>query len=473
MAGSRDLQEALDADNDLALKLDSSCSIDTARHAPAEPSMHRPCRRFADPSLALTAGKIYRPLSHTGPLTQTSRGPLHAGAMWKGTQRSGRACYDVQITFLDTELERGYAAGLLKIKGLTPALAELTTFFEAEIIGTTHGFITGKWSASEAEDLKHWSRFPAFRTHLARSKNAAKPELTYSSFDRPQLFMRFKERFPVSECETKYDDHDLSGASFEGFYYVCMDLSRPIVAPALSRSMSNTSAPRSPPTRPGPLDVRALDVQPRADAETLARSAPAHISPIAHTMASSVRANSQTRPTVRRRRSSVTTDSYAAVVRGLVSPSIANVELEEEEVVPECEQDRKADESCSSPAQLRTQASEPPATGLGLTGVSSPQEIPPSPRSRRTSQPRTLSADRARPLSFGPISPSPLTGYEGIWSHARMTGFYHHSSSEPYQELDLRYCGDRAMQEEQEKQMVLATPMRACNRMGSSAFQVL
>lgn len=39
----------------------------------------------------------------------------------------------------------------------------LTTFFEGEIIGEKHSFLTRKWDASEEVDRKHWSRFPAFQ----------------------------------------------------------------------------------------------------------------------------------------------------------------------------------------------------------------------------------------------------------------------------------------------------------------------
>lgn len=39
----------------------------------------------------------------------------------------------------------------------------LTTYFEAEIIGRRHTFTTGKWGASEVDDLKHWVRARGWR----------------------------------------------------------------------------------------------------------------------------------------------------------------------------------------------------------------------------------------------------------------------------------------------------------------------
>jgi len=56
------------------------------------------------------------------------------------------------------DLQGSYLCGDLMIKGLTEQYPELTTFFEAEIIGVHHAFITGKWEASEKVDLQHWVR---------------------------------------------------------------------------------------------------------------------------------------------------------------------------------------------------------------------------------------------------------------------------------------------------------------------------
>ena len=47
----------------------------------------------------------------------------------------------------------------------------LTTFFEGEIIGDKHPFLTRKWDASEEVDRKHWGRFPAFQK-FAKSFNS-------------------------------------------------------------------------------------------------------------------------------------------------------------------------------------------------------------------------------------------------------------------------------------------------------------
>ena len=46
--------------------------------------------------------------------------------------------------------------GYLHIKGLTEDYPELTTFFEAEIIGRKHSFLTKKWDANDNIDIQHW-----------------------------------------------------------------------------------------------------------------------------------------------------------------------------------------------------------------------------------------------------------------------------------------------------------------------------
>ena len=46
--------------------------------------------------------------------------------------------------------------GYLHIKGLTEDYPELTTFFEAEIIGRKHSFLTKKWDANDHIDIQHW-----------------------------------------------------------------------------------------------------------------------------------------------------------------------------------------------------------------------------------------------------------------------------------------------------------------------------
>ncbi|KAG7092586.1 hypothetical protein E1B28_008929 [Marasmius oreades] len=134
---------------------------------------------------------------------------LYPGATFQGTQKSGRNSYEVNVTIVDVDFSSSFLCGYLRICGLTHDWPELTTYFDAEIIGSRYGFLTQSWGATEQEDLVHWSRFPAFR-HVKHELQ--KPQLTMCDRDRGAVFMRWKERFLVPDHRVQ----DISGASFAG-----------------------------------------------------------------------------------------------------------------------------------------------------------------------------------------------------------------------------------------------------------------
>jgi hypothetical protein len=120
------------------------------------------------------------------------------------------------------DLVASKVCGTLEIKGLTPELDSLVTFFEGEIVGEvgSPGFRTGRFGATEFDDLKHWRRFPAFtRNRLERS--LIKPELNLrTAKNKPYVFLRLKERFVVN-----HRIEAIHGASYAGFYYCCESFS--------------------------------------------------------------------------------------------------------------------------------------------------------------------------------------------------------------------------------------------------------
>ena len=109
----------------------------------------------------------------------------------------------------DVDFSSSHLCGYLRIRGLTDDWPELTTYFDAEIIGSRYGFLTRNWGASEQEDMVHWGRFPAFR-HVRQELR--KPHLTMSDADRGAVFMRWKEKFLVPDHRVQ----DINGASFAG-----------------------------------------------------------------------------------------------------------------------------------------------------------------------------------------------------------------------------------------------------------------
>lgn len=157
---------------------------------------------------------------------------LYPGATFQGTQKSGRNSYEVNVTIVvrpaclthlsctygpkDVDFSSSFLCGYLRIRGLTDDWPELTTYFDAEIIGSRYGFLTQKWGANEQEDMVHWQRFPAFR-HV--KNELRRPHLTMPDRDRGAVFMRWKERFLVPDHRVQ----DINGASFAGmssFYLV-------------------------------------------------------------------------------------------------------------------------------------------------------------------------------------------------------------------------------------------------------------
>ncbi|KAI8581578.1 hypothetical protein K450DRAFT_231994 [Umbelopsis ramanniana AG] len=144
----------------------------------------------------------------------TKMGALYPGSKFKGVQKSGKTSYEVAVEIQHVDLAESCLSGYLNIKGLTTEFPELTTFFEAEIIGPKHSFLTRKWQAEEQFDYTHWKRFPAFQPYL---KTFNQDGFAYDFYDKDFIFMRWKEHFLVSDHHLR----SIDGASYDGFYYIC------------------------------------------------------------------------------------------------------------------------------------------------------------------------------------------------------------------------------------------------------------
>jgi len=131
----------------------------------------------------------------------------------------------------DINLGKAVMCGYLKISGLTDEFPVLTTYFEAEIVGKHHAFVTDKWDADEHTDRDHWSKFPAFSQYASNMK-AAHMSIDPSTSDF--IFMRWKEHFLVPDHRIV----SIPGASFAGFYYCVYEraVSAPLCAPASPRA---------------------------------------------------------------------------------------------------------------------------------------------------------------------------------------------------------------------------------------------
>jgi len=152
-------------------------------------------------------------------LPSTTSSFLRAGSKFHGTQQSDQRVYDVQVEIKHVDMNESFLCGYLRIKGLTEDHPTLTTYFEGEIIGTKYTFQTkhAEWGSNEKVDMQHWARFPAWRP---LAKQARRPDFSYKNFaQRENIFMRWKEYFLVPDHRVR----TISGASFEGFYYICFN----------------------------------------------------------------------------------------------------------------------------------------------------------------------------------------------------------------------------------------------------------
>ncbi|KAJ2776832.1 hypothetical protein H4R18_005462 [Coemansia javaensis] len=143
---------------------------------------------------------------------------LYSGSQFVGTQSNGMRSYSVTVALKYVDMGVPELCGHFTIRGLTSELPMLTTYFDAQIVGTGgSSFITNQWGATIDTDRCHWGLFAPFQKYSARFD---RKDFAYrlGPADR-YVFMRWKERFVVPN----YRLSRINGASYEGFYYVCYD----------------------------------------------------------------------------------------------------------------------------------------------------------------------------------------------------------------------------------------------------------
>ncbi|KAJ4372875.1 hypothetical protein N0V83_003166 [Neocucurbitaria cava] len=182
-------------------------------------SQASPLSANAPVPLSLLAHQLSSPFPAYRFLPNSSSSLLRPGSRFKGSQTSDRQQYEVEVEIKHVDMRESFMCGYLKIKGLTEDHPSLTTFFESEIIGSKYTFITQhpEWGSNEKVDRQHWARFQAYKP---LSKFSSRPELvTKDWMQKEHLFMRWKEYFLVPDHRVR----TISGASFEGFYYICFN----------------------------------------------------------------------------------------------------------------------------------------------------------------------------------------------------------------------------------------------------------
>jgi hypothetical protein len=168
--------------------------------------------------------ELYSPyMGSDFPATRSKPSPassfLRPGSRFHGTQQSEKQVYEVQVEMKHVDMRESFLCGYLRIQGLTEDHPTLTTYFEGEIIGSQYSFFTQHedWGANHKVDLSHWSKFNAFRPY---QKQARRGPVTINDVSQKEnIFMRWKEHFLVPDHRVK----TITGASFEGFYYICFN----------------------------------------------------------------------------------------------------------------------------------------------------------------------------------------------------------------------------------------------------------
>ncbi|KAK9760950.1 hypothetical protein K7432_014526, partial [Basidiobolus ranarum] len=115
-------------------------------------------------------------------------------------------------------LNDSYLCGYLHLHDLAEKYPKITTFFDAEIIGPKYSFLTCKWDVDEMIDKQYWIKFPAFKQYSGLFNQ---DNFKYNLKNNDFIFMRWKEQFLVPDHRV----HKVNGANFDGFYYICFQLS--------------------------------------------------------------------------------------------------------------------------------------------------------------------------------------------------------------------------------------------------------
>lgn len=170
---------------------------------------------------------------HFGGLSNTY---LRSNAQFQGEQQSGCARYDIRVVFKSVDLMSSVVTGFFYISGLTDEHPLITTCFKGEIINNPlsrhamyanrvkkYSFITEEknWSSFPKNDLDHWKKLTGLPSNYTEEDLRRKLQKIQSGNDDPLLiYMRWKEEFLLPDSRVKL----LTGASFEGFYYIVLNI---------------------------------------------------------------------------------------------------------------------------------------------------------------------------------------------------------------------------------------------------------
>ncbi|ABN64608.2 predicted protein, partial [Scheffersomyces stipitis CBS 6054] len=168
---------------------------------------------------------------------------LRSNAVYVGEQQSGKSRFHIKVELKSIDLMNSVVTGFLQISGLTEDHSEIITCFKGEIINNpmntylwqdrekkspndykvrNFSFITEnkQWGSFIKNDFEHWKKLTGSSTLSDEQFQQRLERISRGEEDQQYLYMRWKEEFLLPDSRIK----QISGASFEGFYYIVMNI---------------------------------------------------------------------------------------------------------------------------------------------------------------------------------------------------------------------------------------------------------
>ncbi|KAJ0979437.1 hypothetical protein J5N97_014911 [Dioscorea zingiberensis] len=137
----------------------------------------------------------------------------------------------VNVRIQGCDLDYGYLCGTMEALNVPLADTPVVTFWEGEIVDMKNDtFYTGKWEAIPENDIKHWSKFPAFSLLLSqveadggKSLDLSKTTPTYLCDGSINGFYYDPNSSPFQKLELKFTNEDRAGFTFSSYHFLFRD----------------------------------------------------------------------------------------------------------------------------------------------------------------------------------------------------------------------------------------------------------
>lgn len=189
------------------------------------------------------SAKEYQSMNRMTKIPKLINEYLKPNAKYIGQQQSGSHKYHIEVEFKTIDLIDSLVTGFLQIKGLTDDHPVITTCFKGEIINNPlnryewgnesmnkyskdvikkYSFITenDKWGSFIENDLIHWKKLTENQELNNEELKLKLEKIQNGQEDNQFIYMRWKEEFLLPDSRIK----QISGASFEGFYYIVLNI---------------------------------------------------------------------------------------------------------------------------------------------------------------------------------------------------------------------------------------------------------